>query len=148
MKFCQNCGFQMAANLTNCPKCGAVQQMGVSPAPVGQPAQYGQMGPMPVPYAQPTVDNRSKILWILLIVTIIGAINWGLIGLLDFNLVEAIFGSYQTTVVDDVPYLLYCFYIDGGSYYTLKMMLEDGVVAEVQIVNDAHKYEDKSRKQA
>ena len=28
-----------------------------------------------------------------LIVTIIGAINWGLIGFLDFNLVETIFGS-------------------------------------------------------
>ena len=28
-----------------------------------------------------------------LIVTIIGAINWGLIGLLDFNLVETLFGS-------------------------------------------------------
>ena len=28
---------------------------------------------------------------ICLSVTIIGAINWGLIGLLDFNLVEAIF---------------------------------------------------------
>lgn len=27
-----------------------------------------------------------------LIVTIIGAINWGLIGLLDFNLVDTIFG--------------------------------------------------------
>ncbi len=30
---------------------------------------------------------------ICLCVTIIGAINWGLIGLLDFNLVEAIFGA-------------------------------------------------------
>ena len=30
---------------------------------------------------------------IALTLTIIGAINWGLIGLLDFNLVEAIFGS-------------------------------------------------------
>ena len=27
-----------------------------------------------------------------LVVTIIGAINWGLIGLLDFNLVDTIFG--------------------------------------------------------
>ena len=27
-----------------------------------------------------------------LVVTIIGALNWGLIGLLDFNLVDAIFG--------------------------------------------------------
>ena len=65
-----------------------------------------------------------------------GATGYDLIGMSPDN-VEAIFGSYQTTVVDDVPYLLYCFYIDGGSYYTLKMMLEDGVVAEVQIVNDA-----------
>ena len=30
---------------------------------------------------------------ICLSITIIGAINWGLIGLLDFNLVEAIFGA-------------------------------------------------------
>lgn len=30
---------------------------------------------------------------ICLVVTIIGAINWGLIGLLDFNLVAAIFGD-------------------------------------------------------
>lgn len=30
---------------------------------------------------------------ICLIFTIIGAINWGLIGFFDFNLVEAIFGT-------------------------------------------------------
>ena len=30
---------------------------------------------------------------VCLVVTIIGAVNWGLIGLFDFNLVEAIFGS-------------------------------------------------------
>ena len=30
---------------------------------------------------------------ICLSVTIIGAINWGLIGLLDFNLVESVFGA-------------------------------------------------------
>ena len=29
----------------------------------------------------------------LLVITIIGAVNWGLIGLLDFNLVSAIFGE-------------------------------------------------------
>lgn len=28
-----------------------------------------------------------------LVITIIGAINWGLIGLLDFNLVDTIFGA-------------------------------------------------------
>lgn len=30
---------------------------------------------------------------ICLVVTIIGAINWGFIGLLDINLVQAIFGT-------------------------------------------------------
>ena len=30
---------------------------------------------------------------ICLVVTIIGAINWGLIGILDFNLVETLFGE-------------------------------------------------------
>ncbi len=30
---------------------------------------------------------------VCLAVTIIGGINWGLIGLLDFNLVEAVFGA-------------------------------------------------------
>jgi len=30
---------------------------------------------------------------ILLVITIIGAVNWGLIGLFDFNLVEMIFGT-------------------------------------------------------
>ena len=38
---------------------------------------------------------------ILLVITIIGAINWGLIGLLNFNLVETIFGvdSLFTTII-------------------------------------------------
>ncbi len=30
---------------------------------------------------------------VCLAITIIGGINWGLIGLLDFNLVEALFGA-------------------------------------------------------
>ena len=33
---------------------------------------------------------------IVLIFTIVGALNWGLIGLFDFNLVNAIFGSMPT----------------------------------------------------
>ena len=35
----------------------------------------------------------EKLKKILLVVTIIGAINWGLIGVLDFNLVDTIFGA-------------------------------------------------------
>lgn len=38
---------------------------------------------------------------IALVFTIIGALNWGLIGLLDFNLVTTIFGidSVLTTII-------------------------------------------------
>lgn len=39
---------------------------------------------------------------ICLSITIIGAINWGLIGLLDFNLVEALFGAESI-----VPRIIY-----------------------------------------
>ena len=35
----------------------------------------------------------EKIQKVLLVITIVGAVNWGLIGLLDFNLVDAIFGT-------------------------------------------------------
>ena len=35
----------------------------------------------------------SLIQRIALILTVIGAINWGLIGFLDFNLVDALFGT-------------------------------------------------------
>lgn len=44
----------------------------------------------------------STLQKICLSVTIIGAINWGLIGLLDFNLVEAIFG-----VDSSIPRIVY-----------------------------------------
>ena len=41
---------------------------------------------------------------IALVVTIIGAINWGLIGIFDFNLVEAIFGT--ASVLSRIIYTL------------------------------------------
>lgn len=36
---------------------------------------------------------------IALILTIIGAINWGLIGLFNFNLVETIFGASMLSAI-------------------------------------------------
>ena len=39
-----------------------------------------------------------------LVLTIVGAINWGLIGLLDFNLVSTIFGS--GTMLEKLIYIL------------------------------------------
>lgn len=44
----------------------------------------------------------STLQKICLCITIIGGINWGLIGLLDFNLVEALFGSESI-----VPRIIY-----------------------------------------
>lgn len=35
----------------------------------------------------------SALYWIALVLTVIGGLNWGLIGLIDLNLVEAIFGA-------------------------------------------------------
>ena len=39
-----------------------------------------------------------------LVVTIIGAINWGLIGLFDFNLVETLFGI--DSMLSNIVYIL------------------------------------------
>ena len=44
----------------------------------------------------------STLQKICLCITIIGGINWGLVGLLDFNLVEALFGSESI-----VPRIIY-----------------------------------------
>lgn len=41
---------------------------------------------------------------VALVVTIIGAINWGLIGIFDFNLVDAIFGT--ASVLSRIIYTL------------------------------------------
>lgn len=41
---------------------------------------------------------------VCLIVTIVGAVNWGLIGLLNFNLVASLFG--ETAVITNVVYSL------------------------------------------
>ena len=40
---------------------------------------------------------------VCLVVTIIGAVNWGLVGLFDFNLVETIFGA---SVISKIVYTL------------------------------------------
>lgn len=38
------------------------------------------------------------------LLTVVGAVNWGLVGLLDFNLVNAVLGSMPT--VENVVYIL------------------------------------------
>ena len=55
---------------------------------------------------------------IALIFTIIGAINWGLIGLFDFNLVNAIFGTME--VIEKAIYVIVgiCGIINIGILFT------------------------------
>ena len=50
--------------------------------------------------------NSKPLDYTALIITIIGAINWGLVGIFDFNLVEFLFseGSILTRII----YILVC----------------------------------------
>lgn len=41
----------------------------------------------------------SAIDWIALILLIVGAINWGLVGLFDFNLIHTIFGNLVSRII-------------------------------------------------
>ena len=55
--------------------------------------------------------------WVALVLVIIGAINWGLVGLFSFNLVAAIFGSMSiiSRIVYDLVGLagLYLIFVVG-----------------------------------
>ena len=39
---------------------------------------------------------KNVINWIALILLVVGGLNWGLIGLLDFDLVASLFGAMTT----------------------------------------------------
>jgi len=41
---------------------------------------------------------------IALILTIVGALNWGLIGFFDFNLVTSLFGSADNSIISRIIY--------------------------------------------
>lgn len=41
-------------------------------------------------------STLSGATWVAIVLTVIGAVNWGLVGLFDFNLVSAIFGPTST----------------------------------------------------
>ena len=60
---------------------------------------------------------------IALVITIIGAVSWGLIGLFDFNLVATLFESVE--IIEKIIYILVgiCGLINIGILF---MNLEDG----------------------
>jgi uncharacterized membrane protein YuzA (DUF378 family) len=52
----------------------------------------------------PHSTSVSVIDWIAAVLLIVGGLNWGLVGLFQFNLVEAIFG--QMTTLSRAVYIL------------------------------------------
>lgn len=56
---------------------------------------------------------------IALILIIIGAINWGLIGIFNFNLVEAIFGTMS--VISRIIYAL----VGVSGLWGIKLLFDD-----------------------
>lgn len=59
--------------------------------------------------------------WTAITLTIIGALNWGIVGLFKYNLVDRIFGSYMTSLTSRIIYTLVGI---GGLYliYTASKM--------------------------
>ena len=60
--------------------------------------------------------NKGKLYVIALVLVLIGALNWGLVGVVDFNLVEKMLGhSFITKFVYILVGLsaVYVLYIDG-----------------------------------
>ncbi|MDC3956092.1 DUF378 domain-containing protein [Polyangium jinanense] len=40
-------------------------------------------------------DGMSGLSWVALVLVIVGALNWALVGLFDWNLVAALFGTFS-----------------------------------------------------
>lgn len=48
--------------------------------------------------------NRNALDWVVWVLMLAGGLNWGLIGLFNFNLVNAIFGSIP--MLERIVYIL------------------------------------------
>ncbi len=48
--------------------------------------------------------KKSALDWIAMVLLIIGGLNWGLVGLFNYNLVESLFGSIP--IIGTIVYVL------------------------------------------
>jgi len=62
---------------------------------------------------------KNAVDWIALILLVIGGLNWGLVGLWNYDLVSAIFGA--GSVVANVVYILVGLSALWTIYYLFKM---------------------------
>ncbi len=60
-----------------------------------------------------TIMKMSGLDWLAVILVIVGGINWGLVGVFDWNLVEAILGGVP--VIERIVYIL----VGLGALYEL-----------------------------
>ncbi len=58
---------------------------------------------------------RSTLSWIALILLVVGGLNWGLVGVFDWNLVDAIFG--MGSALARIVYILVGVAALWGIYY-------------------------------
>lgn len=66
-----------------------------------------------------STSRMTAVDWIAMVLLIVGGINWGLIGLLNFNLVTAIFG--EITAITRVVYILVGLSALYSIYTSMKM---------------------------
>jgi uncharacterized membrane protein YuzA (DUF378 family) len=64
----------------------------------------------------------NAIDWIAMVLMIVGGLNWGLVGMFDFNLVAALFGSQ--TPLSRIVYVVVGLASLYGIYLTSKMAAE------------------------
>jgi len=64
--------------------------------------------------------EKDVIDWIVLILLIVGGLNWGLVGLFDMDLVQVIFGGIP--VLADIVYIL----VGLSGLYAITYLIEEG----------------------
>lgn len=64
--------------------------------------------------------EKDVIDWIVLILLIVGGVNWGLVELFNFDLVQVLFGSIE--VLADIVYII----VGLAGLYAITYLIEDG----------------------
>jgi len=64
------------------------------------------------------MTERNTVDWIALVLLVIGGLNWGLVGLFSFDLVEAILGSIP--VLQRIVYVL----VGVSALYTIYYLVK------------------------
>ncbi len=64
--------------------------------------------------------DKNALDWIALVLVIVGGLNWGLVGLLNFDLVATLFGSILGGIIARIIYILVGLAAAYTIYYIVK----------------------------